>query len=233
MRRNLMAFAIASNTYEGMPRYPQPTVMGTFRALDYTGTCCFAFTGALTASTCGMNLLGSTVIGCCTALGGGTVRDILWGKCPAFWLDETEYMYMSMVFASLGFWFCYHFEPPQGLLDRILFWGDTFGLGAFAMIGAMYACRNGCSFVMALVCTMITCTGGGVIRDTLCRRPARILHSHLESYAETTVTGGAVYLVARHMGIALPVRAVIGAATVIGLRVLASTYNLKLPDATR
>ena len=225
MRRTLLAANVHS--FEGMPRYPQLSVMGGLRALDYTGTCVFAVSGSITAATCGLDVLGCTVVGCITALGGGTVRDILWGKCPAFWLDETEYLYMSIVCAFGAFWYCYFAHPGQPLLQSILFWGDTIGLGAFAVIGTMFACRLQCSLVITLLCTMITCTGGGIIRDTLCRRPARVLHAHAEIYAETAVSGGLAYMLARSAGLPLAARTIVGASTTIAARIIASTYDIR------
>jgi len=231
MRRTLIRRNIG-HAFEGMPRYPQLSVMGGLRGLDYMGTCVFAVSGSVTAATCGLDLLGATVVGCITALGGGTVRDVLWGRCPAFWLDETEYLYMSIVCAFGAFCFCYFDKPEGPVIDQILFWGDTIGLGAFAVIGTMYACRLKCSIVITLLCTMITCTGGGIIRDTLCRRPARVLHAHAEVYAETAVFGGVVYLLTRALGVPLALRTVAGVLATVSARIWASTLDVRGPVAT-
>ncbi len=228
MRKTLLRASVHS--FEGMPRYPALSVMGCLRGLDYTGTCVFAVTGSITAATCGLDVLGCTVVGSITALGGGTVRDLLWGN-HAFWLDETEYLYMAIVFAFGAFWLCYFAEPNAPTLQAILFWGDTFGLGAFSVIGTMFACRLNCSLIVTLLCTLITCTGGGIIRDTLCRRPARILHAHAEIYAETAVTGGAAYMLARYAGLPLAARTVIGASATIAARIIASSYDVRAPVA--
>lgn len=221
---------------EGMPRYPNWSVMGACRGLDYAGTSVFAVSGAIAASTGGMSFLGSTVVGCITALGGGTVRDIIWGKTPAFWLSEKEYLYMSIVSASGAFVACAVIDPSHAALQSILFWGDTFGLGAFCVIGTMYAARMGLSYTMIMLCCLITCTGGGVIRDTLLRRPARVLHSHAEVYAETALGGGTAYMMARTMLLPLQYRALVGMATCISMRVYASTHDVRqwsLPQFTK
>lgn len=227
LRRTVQRLNVSAMHYEGMPRYPNLSVLGALRGLDYFGTTIFAVSGSILASMYGMDGLGCVVVGCITALGGGTVRDCLWGRCPAFWLDETEYLYMSIAAAAAAFAFCYYEQPGKDWLDFIVFWGDTFGIGAFAVIGTMYAVRLHCSIIITLVCTFFTCTGGGIIRDTLVRRPARVLHNHEEIYAEAAVSGGAAYLVARRMLLPLPARVIVGAGTTIMLRLLATKYNIK------
>lgn len=221
----------APKVYEGMPRYPQPNVTGTLRAIDYTGTASFAVSGAITAAMCGLNLYGCTVVGVITALGGGTVRDILFGKCPAFWFEETEYMYISVLFAVGTFMYCYLYGVPSNeMFEDIVYWTDTVGLGGFCVIGTMFGCRLGYPWFLVLVGTVITCTGGGIIRDVLCRRPVRVLHSHAEAYAETTLAGGAVYLAARAARFPLQIRVCCGVATVVALRIWATKFDLRLPS---
>lgn len=227
MRRSVCRRNVTALNFEGMPRYPNCSVLGGLRALDYFGTTIFAVSGSILASMYGMDALGCCVVGSITALGGGTVRDVLWGRCPAFWLDETEYLYMSVAAAAAAFFFCYYEQPGKDWLDFIVFWGDTFGIGAFAVIGTMYAVRLGCTVLITLICTFFTCTGGGIIRDTLVRRPARVLHNHEEVYAEAAVAGGAAYLIARKLNFSLPMRVITGASTTIALRLLATKYDIK------
>lgn len=226
MRRTLIVRNIGT-AFEGMPRYPNLSVLGGLRALDYAGTTVFAVSGSILASMYGLDGLGCVAVGCITALGGGTVRDMIWGRCPAFWLDEREYLYMSIVASAFAFWFCYFEQPGKELLEFVVFWGDTLGIGAFSVIGTMYALRLGCGVIITLLCTFFTCTGGGVIRDIIVKRPVRIMHNYEEIYAEAAVSGGAAYLAARSVGVPLAARTVIGASTVIALRILATKYNIR------
>jgi uncharacterized membrane protein YeiH len=227
IRRTIVRRNVNAMGFEGMPRYPNLSVLGALRGLDYAGTTIFAVSGSILASMYGMDALGCVVVGCVTALGGGTVRDVIWGKAPAFWLDETEYLYMSIAAAAAAFWFCYYEEPGKQLLEFVVFWGDTLGIGAFSVIGTMYAIRMGFGIIITLVCCCITCTGGGVIRDTLVKRPVRIMHNLEEVYAEAAVSGGAAYLLARGAGLPLQVRVLVGAGTTIALRILATKYDVK------
>ena len=217
--------------YEGMPRYPQWSVVGTLRGLDYMGTVSFAISGCMTAAACGLDALGCTAVGTITALGGGTARDILWGKLPVFWLDETEYVYMSMVTAFTTFCVCCYVNPTWPWFDSVMWWTDTVGLGAFAVIGTMFGVRNKLSIPLVLLGTLITCTGGGIARDLICRRPVRIMHTWAETYAITTILGGVAYLATRQLGLPLHVRILSGIATTVSLRIYAATFDWKLPVA--
>ncbi len=98
-----------------------------------------------------------------------------------------------------------------------MFWSDALGLGAFCVIGAQNAIRARLPLVTALVTAGITCTGGGVIRDTLCKRPVRVINSHMELYGSTAISGICVYFTLRRLAVPLPVRILGGMATCIGL----------------
>ena len=222
----------SSMSPESLPRYPEATPLGVLRGLDYMGTVSFAISGSVTAATCGLDLVGCTVVGCITALGGGTIRDAIFGKLPVFWLDEREYFYMALASAFATFCACCTFEfDKYEAYEFIMFWTDTIGLGAFAVIGTMYAIRLKYSIVLILLCTLITCTGGGIIRDTLCRRPVRVLYPYQDTYAATTVVGGASWLMMRQVNLPLLVRTPIAVGTVVGLRYAAATTGFHLPAA--
>jgi uncharacterized membrane protein YeiH len=232
LRRSAATPSHPPGLYESLPRYPELSPMGVLRGLDYMGTVSFAISGSVTAATCGLDLVGCTFVGCITALGGGTVRDCIFGRLPVFWLDEREYIYMSIAAAFTAFVLCCTVElDSYAAYEVIMFWTDTLGLGAFAVIGTMYAIRLQYGITLTLLCTLITCTGGGLIRDTLCRRPARVLYPYQETYAITTICGGAMWIAARKLHIPLAVRMPIAAGTVVALRVYAASTGFRLPSA--
>ena len=210
-----------------MPRYPELSIPGLLRFSDYFGTAIFAATGCVTAGTfANMDLLGCVVVGTITAVGGGTVRDLLVGQVP-FWTSEPEYIWISVT-AALAAFFTW---GSIGLNDDDPFflWGDALGVGAFAVIGTMNGIRKGLVPLLCLVCGMFTATGGGVIRDVLSQRKPRILHSYAELYASTALLGSATYLTTRALAMPLPVRIVSGVGTAVFARWAAWTYDLKLP----
>eukprot|EP00949_MAST-11_sp_MAST-11-sp1_P005309 g5309.t1 len=227
---------------DSMPRFPEASsVAGLLRASDYAGTIVFAASGAITAGMSGMDLLGGTIVGVITAVGGGTFRDaILLNKMP-FWTSEIEYFWMAAAVAAGTF--CLWKELPEGNVLKakgggegpLLWWGDALGVGAFAVIGAMNGRRSKLAAVLCACCGMVTATFGGLTRDVLCGIPAetsghgRILHSKAELYASTALLSGGVYAGMRSMAIKSPACIAAGVATGIGARMVASKHDVRLP----
>lgn len=89
---------------DAMTRFPALTPQGVLRGLDYFGTAVFAASGAVTAGESGIDSFGCTLVGCITAMGGGTVRDLVLGK-QAFWVKEFEYPLIAASSAALAFFF--------------------------------------------------------------------------------------------------------------------------------
>ena len=217
---------------DGMPRFPEASVPGALRAADYFGTAVFAMTGTLAAATRGMDLLGSVVVGTITAVGGGTVRDLLLGAGRrAFWMEEIEYLWICVVTSGATFLAWPRLQRWLGVTenDAWVDWGDAIGVGAFCVIGAQNGIRAGVPCAAAVACGMFTATFGGVIRDVLVERPVRILHSYADVYATAALTGATTYMLARAAGAPLSARIVLGAGAAVAVRVAAWTYDLKLP----
>eukprot|EP00996_Jenningsia_fusiforme_P001575 NODE_2449_length_1198_cov_28.174064_g2234_i0.p1 GENE.NODE_2449_length_1198_cov_28.174064_g2234_i0~~NODE_2449_length_1198_cov_28.174064_g2234_i0.p1 ORF type:complete len:295 (-),score=35.06 NODE_2449_length_1198_cov_28.174064_g2234_i0:241-1125(-) len=219
---------------DGMPRYPAMSPGGILRGLDYFGTVVFALSGTVTAGLTGMDLLGCTIVGTITAVGGGTIRDVLLGNGPVFWMVETEYLLIAVLTAAATF-FLWHLLEAMGIRDdaTVLRWSDALGVGAFCIIGAQNAIRKNLPLTICLVCGMMTATFGGLIRDVLCNRPVRILHAHTEIYATTALTGAGAYLACRHAGATLPVRIACGMGTAVGLRWAAWNFDVRLPNFSK
>lgn len=220
---------------EGMPRYPSlKSVMGCMRLLDYVGTCAFAVSGSLLAATYGLNAFGCTCVGATTALGGGAIRDIIMGTLPVSFIDEYDYLFYALLAAGLTFCFALFYAPTpkhMAAYESAMFVLDTIGLGAFCVIGTAYGSRRGLPLILILLGTVLTCTGGGVVRDLMVRRPVRILNNYAEAYAETVIAGCLAYLFVKKLGFATAYRAIAGWLTVVVARWLATTYNYSLPQA--
>eukprot|EP00930_Biecheleria_cincta_P057448 TRINITY_DN43380_c0_g1_i1.p1 TRINITY_DN43380_c0_g1~~TRINITY_DN43380_c0_g1_i1.p1 ORF type:complete len:309 (-),score=24.20 TRINITY_DN43380_c0_g1_i1:15-941(-) len=166
---------------------------------NYIGDASFAFTGSLAAGMENMDLLGCVIVGFVTALGGGTLRDILLGRFPIFWLTALDEYALVVLVATLTFFLWPPASTKWSLTStgEIIFWTDTLGLAAFAASGA-YASATlhwytglppvhlaGCA-----CCGMFTATFGGLTRDILIARPPRILYSSAELYAIPAFLGG-------------------------------------------
>tara|TARA_B100000405_G_scaffold277156_1_gene219335 strand:- start:812 stop:1525 length:714 start_codon:yes stop_codon:yes gene_type:complete len=179
-----------------------------------------------------MDILGSTIVGTITAVGGGTVRDLLLGRGRrAFWMEEIEYLWICVGTGVATFLAWPHLERACGVkdTDEWVDWADAIGVGAFCVIGAMNGIRAGVPCAAAVACGMFTATFGGVIRDVLMSRPVRILHSYTDIYATTALTGATTYMLVRAAGAPVSARILAGAGTAIALRKLAWSNDLRLP----
>jgi uncharacterized membrane protein YeiH len=231
-----------ANGRDGLPRWPGlGSAPGVLRSCDWFGTVVFASSGAITAASCGLDLLGVTIVGTITAIGGGTIRDAVVLHKQPFWLEEYEYLLMSAAAAAATF-FLWPALPSGNAVKAadggegpLMWWGDAIGVGAFAVIGAQNALRMCVHPSVAAVCGMLTATGGGLTRDVICGLPAdrnsngRILHSRAELYASTALVGATVYVGARQAGLGYGPRVLAGAGAAVALRYLAAEHGLGLP----
>ena len=225
-------WAVMHPTSEGF-RGLLPTVGGVLRGLDYFGTALFAQAGVVQAGRRGMDLLGCLIVGCITAMGGGTFRGFALGERPVFWAAEPDYLYISLAASLLTFYLWPAVErrvKDKQALETWLNWGDAISIGAFCVIGANNGLRgaNGNPLV-AVAAGMFTASFGGIIRDTFCGMPARILHSHQEMYSSITSMGAATYVTLAALQVPLAVRVYVPVALVVALRYFAWTRGWRLP----
>lgn len=251
------AFSSPGRDDASLARYPSwKTPGGLLRGADYAGTLTFALTGTITAAQSGLDVFGSVVVGIITSVGGGTIRDAIFLNRKPFWTEETEYIWMGLLTGILTFFVWpksilewqqrskqqekrnasssadptdgndnKHYDAVDGVLDTL----DAIGLSAFAIIGAQNGIRAGMPLLVCAICGMTTATFGGLIRDVLCDRPVRIVHSNTEVYAPPALAGATVYLVSKTVGGASPaVRIGAAFATCMGSRFWAIQKDVKL-----
>lgn len=142
MYRNSCRALSSASEEDTMNRWPGlRSSKSQLRLLDYLGTMSFASSGAITAAAAQMDALGSILVGCVTAIGGGTIRDsVILGKKP-FWTEEVEYLYLSLLTAGATFFFWPRNEDNAAKNHSSLQWIDALGVGAFATIGAQNGIR--------------------------------------------------------------------------------------------
>lgn len=197
--------------------------MTVLYALDLIGTAAFAASGAWAAVRSRMDLFGVLVLGLVTAVGGGTLRDLLVGDLPPFSLQDETYLYISIVAALAVFTFRNHF----GVMERQLLILDAVGLGTFVVIGTTKGLDFQLGFLGASLMGVMTGTAGGVIRDILANRVPLILRK--EVYASACLVGSVLLVTLEYFGTSRPISALFSAAIVIVLRLLAIQYNWSLP----
>ncbi|CAL1172257.1 unnamed protein product [Cladocopium goreaui] len=173
------------------------TIDRTFMAANYVGDASFAFTGSLAAGLAGMDLLGCNLVGFITALGGGTIRDIMLGRTPIFWTTMYDEALLCIVISTGAFFGLPYLANRFGITaeGEFVFWTDTVGLAAFAVLGARVAACLPDHHVHAgacALCGLSTACFGGLVRDILCQKPPRILYAEHEMYATPALLGALV-----------------------------------------
>jgi len=182
-----------------------------------------AMTAALVAGRRGMDWVGVCVIACVTALGGGSMRDVLLGHYPLTWVAHPEYLWITAVAAlitALTASIMRHFKTAFLVLDAI-------GLVVFTVIGCQVALGMDLPMTIVLISGMITGCAGGVLRDVLCNRVPLIFRKEL--YASVSAVTGAIFtgLLALSVNVHLAVLIALGAGFV--LRMVALRLNWNMP----
>jgi len=199
---------------------------------NYVGDASFAISGAVTAGKKGMDGVGCIVIGFVTALGGGSARDVCMGLLPLGWMTSWFEAILCIGCAAVTFFawspLSHHFKLSES--DEWLFWTDTVGLGVFAASGAHVGDTNGATALGAVLCGLMTATFGGMVRDTLCQQPARILFADRELYALPAIVGAAAYMAIASFGEEYVLEAVlVGTWIAMFGRVVAINHFIVMP----
>lgn len=155
---------------------------------DIIGTFVFAISGVLTAIDKKFDVVGSIIIGLVTAVGGGTLRDVLIGETPVGWMKDVNYLYTVLAAVIVS----YVFKSKILRLRRSMFFFDTMGIGLFTILGLEKTLGLGLSLPMALLMGVVSAVFGGVIRDVLTNVVPLIFRK--EIYATACLIGGVVYV---------------------------------------
>lgn len=191
--------------------------------LDLLGVAVFAASGALAALAARLDLLGVVVLASITAIGGGTLRDLLLNRHPIFWMQDTRPLVVILAATGLTLaWTRVLPVPVHGLLLA-----DALGLALFALCGAQVAQRAGCRRPVVVLMGTLTGCGGGLVRDVLTAQVPLVLRADI--YASAAVLGILVYLLLQRLGAGLGTAFGAGLVVVAGTRLAAIVYGLKLP----
>lgn len=196
-----------------------------FELFDFAGVTVFAVSGALAAGRKNLDLLGVVVIATATAIGGGTLRDVLLDR-PVFWIARPAYLYVILIAALVTVAYSRRFQPP----DRSLVVADALGLALFTISGAQIAEGLGLSGVVIVLMGTMTGVAGGMLRDVLTAEiPLILRRSHL--YATAAIAGAIVYLLLQTL-IDRSIAALAGMCFIAALRIAAIVWDLSLPVFT-
>ena len=194
-----------------------------FQFLDIIGTMAFAMSGALTAMNKKMDPFGVFIIAFVTAVGGGTLRDIMIGRTPVGWMLDLTYVYVIII----GFVLAIIFRKKFDRLRTSLFLFDTIGLGVFTLIGLEKGINIGLHPAICVALGTMTACFGGVIRDILCTEIPVIFRR--EIYATICILGGIVFFILREFDLDKDVLYLTTSFFIISIRLMAVQFKWYLP----
>jgi uncharacterized membrane protein YeiH len=191
--------------------------------IEILGTFSFAAAGAFAAMEKKLDPFGVLIISFATAIGGGTIRDVLIGELPVSWLSNTTAIWVILSATIATVFFGSHLRK----LEKMLFLFDAMGLGLFTIIGIQTGLFHGFSTGICIMLGTITGCFGGVLRDILLNNVPLIFQK--EIYASASIAGGIFYFVFVRAGLPENLAGVIGILIVFFVRVMAVRFNWSLP----
>jgi uncharacterized membrane protein YeiH len=194
-------------------------------ALSLLGVAVFAASGALAAGRKGFDWIGVGAIAVVTAIGGGTLRDLLLDRHPIFWIADPAHLWVVLGSATVTLVYVRRHRPP----DSLLLVADALGLAFFTISGAQVAEQQGLPGLAVVAMGVITGTAGGVLRDVLCNE-VPLLFGPLDTlYATAALAGAGAYLALQAGGVERDGAELFGMGLVAALRLAAIAWQLRLP----
>ncbi|MCY1317129.1 hypothetical protein D9M68_268740 [compost metagenome] len=197
--------------------------MPILEILDYAGVAVFAATGALSASRKQLDIIGYLFLASVTGIGGGTMRDVVLGATPVFWVTNPTYLLVCVTVAVILFFTAHLF----GSRYRVLVWLDAIGLSAYCVMGAAKGFAATGSAGVALVTGMLTATFGGILRDLLAGEPSVLLRP--EVYVTAALIGAGAFVLATMAGLPLAAASTLGVVSAFAVRGGALKFGWTLP----
>lgn len=195
-----------------------------FHFSDLFGVGVFAITGALMAGRKSMDLFGVLVIAIITALGGGTLRDVILDHHPVSWIRDDTYILVASLaaLATVGW-----VRLTRPINETGLLVADAFGLAVFTVIGTEVALQQATPLSTAVIMGVMTGVAGGVMRDVICNEIPLIFQK--EIYATACIVGSLAFIGLRELALPWGVAAGLAMLVVLLIRLAAIRWHLSLP----
>ncbi len=190
---------------------------------DLAGTLVFAISGALAIREKEHDLLGAGFTGFITAIGGGSLRDILLDSYPLVWIDDIYFLYAIF----LGLLLAFLLPKYLSKLRKTFFLFDTLGIALFTILGVEKSLSLGVRPEIAAIMGMFSAVMGGVIRDTLTNETPVLFRK--EIYASACLAGAILYLVLNYFQVDRNLNMIISIALILMIRLVSVKYKLSLP----
>lgn len=197
--------------------------MTLFDLLDFIGTGVFAISGALAAMRKNFDSFGVLILACVTAIGGGSLRDVLIGNTPVSWMIHWEYLIVIFCATAIAM----IFRKQLAHFRKTMFLFDAIGLGIFTITGFEIGLNAGLHPIICVLLGTMSASFGGVIRDMLCSEVPLIFHK--EVYASLCILGASTFYVLLQTSLPITFNYVITSSLVVVLRILAVKYEWVFP----
>ena len=191
--------------------------------INLVGSFVFAISGALTAMKKKLDPFGILIVAFITAVGGGTLRDVLLADRDVFWLYETKIIYAIIAGAVITMLL----KSKLDFFNKPMFFYDSVGLGLFTITGVQIGLDENLAPVICILLGTVTGVFGGVIRDVVVNRIPVVFKK--EIYATASIFGGVLYLVLIQFEVRNPYLQIIPILSIIIIRILAVSFNISLP----
>jgi uncharacterized membrane protein YeiH len=191
--------------------------------LTYIAVAASAISGALEARKHEMDIVGATTIAFINAFGGGTMRDLLLGRTPVFWIIDPWLSILTFVVTLISFY------RLNNISNKLLIIPDAIGLGLFSILGATYSLQLHLSPIVAVLMGVVTGIFGGVLRDVMCNRIPDIFRSSTELYATCSFIGTWIFIILTWFNVNALISSAVGATIIFILRLLAVRFKMTLP----
>jgi uncharacterized membrane protein YeiH len=198
-----------------------------FTLIDILGTAAFSISGVFAAMEKKLDIFGIFIIAFITAIGGGTIRDVLIGDFPVSWMRSPNYPIVIFISAAIAILF-FRMIKDYG---KILLVFDSIGIGFFTVLGIQKGIAHNFSPGLCIALGTITACFGGLVRDIILNQIPQIFHK--EIYATACIFGGILYFVLRKTGLPEVAPDIICISVIVLVRLIAVKYNWSLPDIYR
>ncbi|MEZ6141473.1 MAG: trimeric intracellular cation channel family protein [Zavarzinella sp.] len=192
--------------------------------LDLLGIGLFGVSGCISAARKNFDLVGVCVVALVTAVGGGTLRDLLLDRHPILWIRNPVYLYVIFSAIPLTWIYTRYRSTP----NQLLLVADAIGLSVYSILGVQAAQSMGHAGLVAIIMGVMTGTAGGVIRDVICN-DVPILFQGGYLYATASFAGCLVYIISVHLELPKQVSVASGMLLILMLRTISIVYRWNLP----